>query len=626
MSANKKRSKLTTVLVIMTVISSSFTNSFAASDTNKPSAKFEISNITPKLNEAVTFDASTSIDAEGDIASYEWDFKDGSKATGAIVNHEFATTDDFNVKLTVKDAAGNVDTKSKRVFIGRPEGWAEKTHSKSADPDYELLFPEDKVLRIDIKMSSTDYQKIRTNLQTITMNSTSEPIYVPSTVSFNGETWWNVGFRYKGNSSLVGLKNKTKLPFRLNFDEYEDQYTELNDQHFYGFGCMTFGNNWNDNSFMKEKLCGEIFRDGGVPAARSSFCRVYIDTGSGAKYWGLYTMTEDPSDAMLKAQFGDDSGNCYKPEGTGADWSSPFKQTAFIKKNNEEAADWSDVKGAHTALWGSKTDAEAWRKNLETYFNSRSFLRWLAINTAVVNWDCYGQMAHNYYLYNDVANNSGLKWITWDHNLSMTARSMGGGGTSTTDLSLKGVTEKWPLIRRLLDDTEYKNIYHYEMQQAISGCMNVDKVTNKIKAYQTLIKPYIIGTEGETSDVTLLSGGETAFNTSCNTLITHINTRQTTVNTYLKTVSIIPVPEATTEPSSTPTQVLATSTPTNDPLVAEDINKDGVINMADVMLIAVTFNTSVGDSNFDQVCDVNNDGSVNMADVLRIGTKFNMVL
>ncbi|KNY30345.1 CotH kinase family protein [Pseudobacteroides cellulosolvens] len=622
----REKRKLVIPFVITTVICSSIFSINFAADTNPPQAKFEISNVTPTVNQEVTFDASSSSDAEGAIASYEWDFKDGTKATGVTVTRVFTTIDDFNVKLTVKDAAGNVDTKSKRVFIGRPEGWTEKTHSKSADPDYELLFPDDKVLRMDIKMSSADYQKIRTNLQSITMSSTVEPVYVPSTVTFEGKTWWNVGFRYKGNSSLVSLKSKTKLPFRLDFDEYEDQNPEIDNQRFYGFSCMTLANNWNDNSFMKEKITSEIFREGGVPAAKSSFCRVYIDTGSGPKYWGLYTMTEDPSDAMLKEQFGDDSGNCYKPEGAGADWSSPFKQTAFVKKNNEDAADWSDVMGAHSALWATNTDAAAWRTNLEKNFNSRSFLRWLAINTAVVNWDSYGQMAHNYYLYNDIANNAGLIWITWDHNLSMTQGKVAGGSRSRS-LSLDEVTNQWPLIRKLIDDPVYKNIYHYEMQQAINGCMNADKIATKVRAYQSLIKPYIVGPEGETSDVTLLSGGETAFNSACDAIITHINNRQTAVNDYLKTISISPVPVPTKVPTATPTEKPSpTPTTFTEPSVTEDLNNDGTINIADIILIAITFNSVVGNPNYNKAYDLSSDGAINMLDVIIIAKKFNMVM
>lgn len=50
------------------------------------------------------FDASGSTDADGDELTYEWDFGDGSSASGARPRHVFAATDeDVTVRLTVRD-------------------------------------------------------------------------------------------------------------------------------------------------------------------------------------------------------------------------------------------------------------------------------------------------------------------------------------------------------------------------------------------------------------------------------------------------------------------------------------------------------------------------------------------
>ncbi|MFN0057181.1 MAG: PKD domain-containing protein [Planctomycetota bacterium] len=54
------------------------------------------------------FDGSGSVELDGfdAIASYAWDFGDGTTATGAIVTHTFATTGVFTVELTVTDTLG----------------------------------------------------------------------------------------------------------------------------------------------------------------------------------------------------------------------------------------------------------------------------------------------------------------------------------------------------------------------------------------------------------------------------------------------------------------------------------------------------------------------------------------
>lgn len=615
----KKIHILLIIFVVITIFTFGVVILNAASDTTIPSAKFEISNITPSINESITFDASTSSDTEGAIASYEWDFGDNTtKATGAVVKHSYATRDDFKVTLTVKDSAGNIDTNKKKVFVGRPSGWTEKSHSKSGDPDYDLLFSDDKVSKIDISMSSSDFQKIKTDLSKLNMQSTQDPMYVPVTVKFNNKSWNNVGFRYKGHSSLFGTQNKNKLPFRLNFDKYEDTNPEISDQKFYGFSELSFGNCWNDNSFMKDKIVSDIFRAGGVPTARISAARIYIDTGSGSKYWGLYSLAEDVSDAMLKTQFEGGKGNAYKPFGTGADWSSPLKQTAFEKVSNETANDFSDIISAHSALYASKTDAAAWRANLEKSFNVTRFLRWLAINTAVVNWDSYGTMAQNYYLYQDVATDGALVWIPWDFNLAMSQSMMGG---KTLSLSLSEVTDRWPVIKKIIDDPVYKNIYNYEMKKAISGCLLPDPIIAKVQKYQALIKPYVVGAEGETSDSTHLSGGESAFNNACNTIATHLRTRQTEVNTYLNSVTINPTPTVSTIPKTSTVTKSPTPTPTvSSTVLMGDVNLDGKVTSTDVSMCEryVLGSINLSQAQF-TAADVNKDGKITSSDASLIG-------
>ncbi|HRJ43143.1 MAG TPA: hypothetical protein PL105_14760, partial [Caldilineaceae bacterium] len=41
--------------------------------------------------------------------------------------------------------------------MARPVGWSEATHSKSADPDYATVFPDDTVNRLDITISAENW-------------------------------------------------------------------------------------------------------------------------------------------------------------------------------------------------------------------------------------------------------------------------------------------------------------------------------------------------------------------------------------------------------------------------------------------------------------------------------------
>ena len=53
--------------------------------------------------ETANFDASKSIDADGDSLSYAWDFGDGEEGTGKTVSHKYAKGGAYQVKLTVDD-------------------------------------------------------------------------------------------------------------------------------------------------------------------------------------------------------------------------------------------------------------------------------------------------------------------------------------------------------------------------------------------------------------------------------------------------------------------------------------------------------------------------------------------
>ncbi|MET1006925.1 MAG: PKD domain-containing protein [Propionibacteriaceae bacterium] len=63
------------------------------------------------------FDATTSADPDGSIASYAWDFGDGKTSTVATPSHTFAADDTYAVKLTVTDNRGGTDTVTKNVTV-----------------------------------------------------------------------------------------------------------------------------------------------------------------------------------------------------------------------------------------------------------------------------------------------------------------------------------------------------------------------------------------------------------------------------------------------------------------------------------------------------------------------------
>jgi peptide/nickel transport system substrate-binding protein len=65
----------------------------------------------------VSFDASGSIDPDGTIASYQWDFGDASTGTGMTTSHTYASATTYTVELTVQDSDGLTDEMEKIITI-----------------------------------------------------------------------------------------------------------------------------------------------------------------------------------------------------------------------------------------------------------------------------------------------------------------------------------------------------------------------------------------------------------------------------------------------------------------------------------------------------------------------------
>ena len=65
----------------------------------------------------VALDASESADPDGTIASYAWDFGDGTTGTGGTTSHTYASPGGYDVTLTVTDDRGGSATVTERVTV-----------------------------------------------------------------------------------------------------------------------------------------------------------------------------------------------------------------------------------------------------------------------------------------------------------------------------------------------------------------------------------------------------------------------------------------------------------------------------------------------------------------------------
>lgn len=430
--------------------------------------------------------------------------------------------------------------------------WTEVTHSKSTDPNFDEVFEDNTVKRLDIVITEARWQSM---LDDMTSNYGAfggtntgggpggggpggggltevdeNPIFVPAEVFYKGKEWYRVGVRFKGNSSLQSSWGNgiLKLSFKLDFDEFEDDYPNINNQRFYGFKKLSLKNNFDDKSMLREKVATDMFRNAGLAASHTAFYTVYVDNGNGPQYFGLYTLVEEVDDTVTDTQFTNDDGNLYKPDGDAASFASgTYDEDEYVKKNNEDEADFTDVQALLTAINDNirTTDAATWRANLETVFDTDVFLKYLAVNTVIQNWDTYGRMTHNYFLYNNPDTNK-LTWIPWDNNEALQdGKREGALALDFSDLN----ASQWPIIGYMYQDEFYKAKYDAYLQEVIDGAFNTSSLQSLYDSYAALIEQYATS---EVSGYTFLNSSAD-FQTAVNQLKNHVSSRTTAVNNYL---------------------------------------------------------------------------------------------
>lgn len=429
----------------------------------------------------------------------------------------------------------------KEFFIESGSGlddWTSETHSQNVSPNYDIVFNQSQVNRIDIVFNSDDWNDMQDDLDDVLSSSGAggaggiqsfsdqTPQYFECEFFFNDIEWYHVGVRYKGNSSLS--TNSGKLPFRFQFDEFEDSYPEITNQRFYGFKELSMGSNYNDEAVMRDKTGSDLFRHFGVPAVQTAFYEVWVDKGTGtSEYFGVYTMNEVVFDSFLSNYFGSESGNCYKPDGDGASFSKDdFNLSDFELKNNE-GADKSEIQEMYDILHSSirTSDPDQWRANLESVFDVDGFLKYLAVNNTIQNWDTYGNMTHNYYLYHD-PDDGLLKWIVWDNN---EAFDSGNGANSALSLSMSEVNTDWPLINFIMEQSEYETIYKNYLSSFISTSFEYSRMDNIYSTQELLLYDAV---SDERSGYSFVNGISN-FTAAVSVLKSHCSSRISAVNSYL---------------------------------------------------------------------------------------------
>ncbi len=171
----------------------------------------------------------------------------------------------------------------------------------SVTMEYESrLFGTDEIININIIMDEAEWDNMLSNAISET--------YSQCDVEINGEMFYRVGIRPKGNTSLTSIANDPetdRYSFKLEFDQYVDG------QSCYGLDKLVLNNNYADATNRKEALIYDMYQYLDVDASLYNYAKISVN----GEYWGVYLALEAVEESFMLRNYGTENGQLYKPEG-----------------------------------------------------------------------------------------------------------------------------------------------------------------------------------------------------------------------------------------------------------------------------------------------------------------------
>ncbi len=364
--------------------------------------------------------------------------------------------------------------------------------------EYETkLFDTSSIMTVNILMDSDDWNDM--------LENAAAEEYYQCDVEVNGTTFYRVGIRPKGNTSLSSIASDPttdRYSFKLEFDHYVDGQT------CFGLDKLILNNNYADATSMKEALIYDMYKYLGADASLYNYAKISLN----GEYWGVYLALEAVEDSFLLRNYGAQNGNLYKPDsmnmGGGKDNSEKdnggFNGMDFggMDFGERPTMDFDSAGGkggfsmgggganlnytddeldSYETIWDGEVTStgKADHKrvvtalknisegnDLDSYMDIDNLLRYMAVHIFSVNEDSLsGSMAHNYYLYEAGGK---LNLIPWDYNLALGGMGGGNDATSVVNDAIDNAFSSTEFFDTLMEDEAYHSQYYEYLQQLVS--------------------------------------------------------------------------------------------------------------------------------------------------------------
>jgi len=243
--------------------------------------------------------------------------------------------------------------------------------AKPKKDDSIEFFRDGVIPRLKIQIPDAELQRLRQQNRE----------YVRCTVvESDKKTYEHVGIHLKGAAgSFQGLDARPALT--LNFDKFKE------DQEFHDLDKIHLNNSVQDPGYLNELMCSELFLAAGVPAARATHARVWLN----GRDLGFYVLKEGFNKGFVKRHFAEADGNLYEGGFVQDIDGQPKLQ------NGSGPTDRSDVKALVEAC-RQGDPAKRWER-LEQLVDIDQFISFMALELMTSHWDGYCNNRNNYRFY-----------------------------------------------------------------------------------------------------------------------------------------------------------------------------------------------------------------------------------
>ena len=288
-------------------------------------------------------------------------------------------------------------------------------------------------------------------------------VQVNADVEFEGQSFKNVGLRYKGQGTFLESRGTNKRSFKIDLNQFEKG------QKLAGVSKLNLHNNHTDPSWMNEVLSHRLFRDAGVPAPRTSYARVFATVPGtyDRQYLGLYSLVENIDANFAEENFKTKKGAIFKPVTPDPfyDLGDDFAKYVQTYDPKTELTDQQKRRLIALCKLNTLADDETFAKELGNFIELDEFASFLAVSVFLSDLDGILGPGQNYYVHLHPDTDK-FTFIAWDQDHSFGQFSLAGNQQQRDTLSIhKPWRGQNPFLERCFKVEYFKKLYLAKIEE-----------------------------------------------------------------------------------------------------------------------------------------------------------------